>query len=814
MPLKAPTLYKTYKFSINQIHNLKINIVKEELDRYLVQEFDNQLFRIIRNITGNIDKQIDEIIFVDTHGKKEDLESILYNGIAFNKRMYDYYGKNASMSRNGIIALIDRNIIVEVDKYAMMDIKLNKVTLSKFEAQKHLLMSSCHFIENWIPNIVIIKDFEKIIPNQFIRYVADVEKEYTDKETKEKEKYFEKTIAEGYKDIKVCPADGSGIHSPAVTKCVSDRIGIPFYPCLFQVRMPFLKGLSVEVDFHKWFAENHITEIVDYWGNVHSVDYIDAIWTDNMFKGVKYFADWGEYLLKFHKYDHVFGISKWNYSEKEEPKYIKTNYQCLQTLDIDKDKFLQVADYSKQWVERILSGDLLYVLKFLGKDDSSCKYITAIRKNPSMIKDYAVQVYIRGLLNGFIKEMKLGKVLIPGSYKFLIPDLQGFMEHAGGQKVVGCLQTGEFYSKGLYGEYLIHRNPHLSRSEQVLLNAAENDFTTNYCGYLDNICMLNYHDITDKRLNGSDKDGDGVIVTNDPLLISGVHKNLPVVIDIDDKVTALEMEYTKDNIIKHTLMSLTSEVGEISNCATGYHNKVTQNDKWKKIYDKNVSLLSIINGKEIDYAKTGVKWNIPYRIAKHSKPLPYFLTYKYPNMKKFNTAPSNMNCLAWNIEKWQKTLYQIKSEDTYGLLYNEHIPFDKITFDKILNLYEKFRQEYSALKKQEKDMRNKDDPNYENMISDYTASEIANTRIDFSAFYDTFKKAALEICPNEQELANYAVKIVYKIYPARDKTFAWTVAENGLLQNLKTDNKIIKIVPTNRREGVEYLGKWYRLEVL
>src|SRR5690606_40684647 len=72
---------------------------------------------------------------------------------------------------------------------------------------------------------------------------------------------------------------------------------------------------------------------------------------------------------------------------------------------------------------------------------------------------------------------------------------------------------------------------------------------------------------------GADFDGDGVIVTDDKIMMSGVHRDLPIVIDIDDKITALEAEYTKENIVKYTLMSLTSDVGEISNCATGYRSE-------------------------------------------------------------------------------------------------------------------------------------------------------------------------------------------------------------------------------------------------
>jgi hypothetical protein len=389
------------------------------------------------------------------------------------------------------------------------------------------------------------------------------------------------------------------------------------------------------------------------------------------------------------------------------------------------------------------------------------------------------------------------------------------MQHAGQLKAIGCLQAGEMYSKGLKGEHLINRNPHITSSEHAILNAVNNSFTKEYCVHLSNIAMLNYHDVTDKRLNGSDKDGDGAIITNEPILLSGVHRDLPIVIDIDDKITALEVDYTQENIIQHVLMSLTNEIGEISNVATCYINKIPKNEKYQQIYNDNVCLLSVINGKSIDYAKTGVKWNIPYKIAKYSKPLPYFMQYKYPRLKKFNKAPSNMNCLAWNLEQWQMTLYKIETANMFDVLYNVELPFNDDTFEKIYNLYVQFVSEYKQLKAQDSVLRKgASHIDFENMFGELSMWELENTKIDFKGLYQRFKEQALKICPLQKELANYAVKIVYGMYPNRDKTFAWTVAEEGLLENIKSDNKLYKITETNTQEGMEYLGKWYKFEVI
>lgn len=58
-------------------------------------------------------------------------------------------------------------------------------------------------------------------------------------------------------------------------------------------------------------------------------------------------------------------------------------------------------------------------------------------------------------------------------------------------------------------------------------------------------------------------------------------------------------------------------IGEVSNCATSYHNKTPKTAEQKQKYESYIDLLSVVNGKSIDYAKTGVLFKIPRHIAKY-----------------------------------------------------------------------------------------------------------------------------------------------------------------------------------------------------
>lgn len=83
-------------------------------------------------------------------------------------------------------------------------------------------------------------------------------------------------------------------------------------------------------------------------------------------------------------------------------------------------------------------------------------------------------------------------------------------------------------------------------------------------------------------------------------MMKGVDRNAPVVLDIEDKITALAEEDTMDNRVALILRTINSLIGETSNAASCYHNKVPKNLEIKKKYESYIDLLSIVNGKAIE----------------------------------------------------------------------------------------------------------------------------------------------------------------------------------------------------------------------
>lgn len=518
----APKLYEVYKFSFRDLL-VRNFILDGNLEEFKIKQQDNMLFRQIRKITNNYEDFIPSVVFMSCKGvktKQDDFLNLLENGFTINGKHFELSERSASMTRQGIISFVDSSIIEELNERISLGVNIEETVLSKYMAYRGLMFSSCHCIENYIPKIIIIPDGFNIIKNQHIKYVIDEEKPYVDKETGEEKVWMQKGITDGYRDIKINMFDGCGIHHPSITREVGLRLGHNANPTSIQWRMPFIKGVTHEVDYTTFCEEHGVEYIVDYWGVKHSIYEPMVIMSESMYKGLGYFKntgsykDWLAYWKKFKKYQHCVGVAKWNFTKEEEPVYTRVNYQILQDLNLPYEKFCELAEYSVQWVENIVNDDIFYTYCFLGMFYDNHKpmngYVRAILKNPEMLKEKSVNDYVKSLLKKYIDEMKCGKLWLKSTFKIWAPDLYAFMEHMCGLSVDGCLSATEFWSNnkdGDYiGEFVIERNPHICKSEHTILTGVTNQKIEKYFRHLSNVCMCNVKSITPQRLNGADYD--------------------------------------------------------------------------------------------------------------------------------------------------------------------------------------------------------------------------------------------------------------------------------------------------------------------
>lgn len=831
----SPKLYEVRKILALEIIKGNFDITIDNKD-YVVNQQDNMLFRLLRIITKTDNKFVPQIVFVDCNGarsKKDEIRRMVIDGFYINGTHFVISERSASMTRNAILGFVDEAVSDELNKHITMDMKVDKTVLSKLCAYRGLMFSSCHCLEEWRPKTIVVSDYETVLKDQKLKWLIDIEKTYKSYETGEEKVWKTHGIKEGLRDIKINVFDGHGLIHPSLVDEVMEIIGMEERPSSMLVRAPYIKGLLSEIDYTSYFHDHGIYKIKDRWGVEHNVEEPMIILTESMFKGLKYFrqnnsvSDWYNYWNKFEEYNHCWGIAKWNFTQEQEPIYTRANYQILQDLDLPFDDFKKLAGKSLEWASKVVDGDPVYTYCFLGLASDDPKplnnYAKAIMKNPEMMYESNVREFLKKQTNKYINQMKCGKIYIRACYKFMIPDIIMMLQWIGGNgEPKGSLEADEFWSIGYSGKHAIERNPHICSSEHLVLKAKETEEINRYCGHLVNTCMINGKSISPQRMNGADYDGDLVLVLDEPLFLDGIDENCAIVINLDEKMTASEEEYTKENIASLVCRTLVSLIGECSNASTCYHNKPWKNQETKDRYNTNVEILSIVNSFAIDYAKTGYIMNIPYEIAKYSKPFPYFMRYindyyakLYSSMEKNESnyrfqrnKHSNMNQLCFLLERFhdREIRWKRAKHFNYRIMMDDSIEINPDKMKIVENIYKEFNKECRYLILFEKKLHNYD--KYKNELKAWDKESAMSYYVNWDSVYAKYRNVCEEIC-TQKELANITTIICYETYPKRSKRFLWAVASSGILENLK---QVDFSLPVRDPDGeYEYLGKRYSL---
>lgn len=796
--------------------------------------------------------------------QEKDLRYILDKGFTYNGIHYSRFGKSASQGKDGITAFVCDDIFDELYMITQMDIEIDECVISKYEAQRCLPFSSCTLIHDYMPNIVIIGEYEKTLENQLIKYVVEREKEFTDKETGKKKKYKSREIEEGYKNLKLSPFDGCGCHEHEFMEEVGKQLGLDYDPIGTQVRLPFVKGYSVYVPFRQILKEWGYEYITDIYGSKHSIDSIDCIWNISMFKGHKLFKEkygsnaWVEYMNTVKKYEYKLGISKYSHHVKHLNKYTRMNFQYLQCLDLWNQKYVDtyeskkvseydildsnndgkmvsLAKYTTSLFEKIIKGEKFYTYKFMGITDTEdyepeSKYLEAALVNDVMLKDPAVKQFIYRKLKKSIDEAKVGKIYCSGFYHTGVGDMIGYLQYAVGEDVIGCLGERELYSGNFdCGDIVSFRSPLVDPSEVNKIKIVRNDIINKWFGYFkdQDVVMFNMYDISAPQQGGADFDGDIFFLCDEPIVIdSKIDKN--IILDIEDKVTAKSKPYTKENLIEYEVMTRDNRIGEITNVATSIENRYTTNEDIKNLYSNYSSLLRIFQGKEIDFLKTGFRWHMNSGLRKHLKQLPYFLLYNYPaKLKTYKTlseknkkaenkeekvklnayhSPSPMNELCDYICTWEKKniLWDNNIDDlvdTRCLIINNDLD---LSDKKVMKVVRRYINEYAdEIRKHINLKREKpDDENHK-----FNMDEVVNR---------TKTKLKTELKLDEEIIANYVIKVSYNSFSI-SKSLAWAGYSDYIIKNLKENSNpkrhiSITEVPYKTNDSYEYLGKYYEFK--
>ena len=506
-------------------------------------------------------------------------------------------------------------------------------------------------------------------------------------------------------------------------------------------------------------------------------------------------------------------------------------------LDSNNDgKIVSLAKYTTALFEKIIKGDKFYTYKFMGIMDTDgyepeSKYLEAALINDVMLKDPAVKQFIYRKLKKSIDEAKVGKIYCSGFYHTGVGDMIGYLQYAVGEEPIGCLGEREIYSGNFdCGDIISLRSPLVDPSEVNKVKIAKNNIINRWFGYFkdQDVVMFNMYDVSLPQQGGADCDGDIFLLCNEPIIIdSKIDKK--IIIDIEDKTTASPKSYTKENLIEYEIMTRDNRIGEITNVATSIENKYTNNPDIQKVYDNYSSILRVMQGHEIDFIKTGTRWQMNKGLRKYLKQLPYFLLYNYPSkLKTYKTlseknrqienkedkvklnayhSPSPMNELCDYICTWEKKNILWDNDvnnlvDTRCLIINNDMTLSN---KKIMKICRKYVNQYAAEIKQHLKLHRE-------------KSDDENRKFNMDAVVSEYRKRLLEELQIDDELiANYVIKVSYSSISI-SKSFAWAGYGDYIIDNLRNNtnpkrNVSIQEVPYKTNDSYEYLGKYYEFEV-
>ena len=248
-------------------------------------------------------------------------------------RQYAAFERSNSMSRMGRLSFLRVDLWETVRRRIMLDLELGRCQLSKLYAYNGLMLSTgarVEGIEIDRPHRVIVVDNHALQRSARVITVEDVGG------TDSVRRYQR---VERVEDFSVTEFDGEGLVSKEYAARLNKTLGGRHTS--FQIRLPFVKGMLHQVDFHDFFRSAGTTHLTDLWGVKHPVEKVDVILTRSMFKGYGWLTEngksWEDYWAAFRKYRHALYVT--NVSKERPQGFTQLNYQFLTTLSMTGEEF-------------------------------------------------------------------------------------------------------------------------------------------------------------------------------------------------------------------------------------------------------------------------------------------------------------------------------------------------------------------------------------------------------------------------------------------------------------------------------------------
>lgn len=601
------TLFKFKKINYSQKEIDDLLILKKKVKK--AENTENNKKKL-EDVTRKIEKIlfIEDLVNIEFKNKSHYLHILKQKGFYINGIRFTPFMASAGMIRKNTAMFINNNV-----KHQIMDILENDrdesvpITPSKFGAYFSLYSSSTLPVS--FPNFVVVpdKEIESIRNVDFVTYKGiDKDDDVTNMTT----------------SIKANAWDGQGLISPKLAKKWSDELELDYTFSGAIIRAPYLKGLVVVFDFHKFAQEVAKSyEIVDIYGNICDIRNIDLIISESMFKLWNGYKNLDSYIDKCQYNALGFSIAK--VTPKKEKSHSRTSYQFLQVLNLTDVDIARLCEPTISWLRDISgesqenmviysAGEQPFEVEDFEKLDISVK---AILINPELSNDRYIQKKFKKSLGKKKKESYMGSILINANYQFMIGDPYYQACHIfklDEEKYQPILKEGEHYSeywlkRGIL-KLIAIRSPIVHNSEVNVLNVKNTLDTAYWYQHIHSgiIFPANGIGIDCAIHGGADFDGDLICTINNETMMKGRIPGIPIMYASTNVEKKIVDSRDDDEQVNAQLKGHNSKVGFATNISSSLYSLLSEFPIGSLEYEtiqKRLKIGRVIQGEIIDGVK-------------------------------------------------------------------------------------------------------------------------------------------------------------------------------------------------------------------
>lgn len=480
------------------------------------------------------------------------------NGVRYKRLL----GTNGGI-KNSTIVFVSERLADELRRRVENGRNPNKeLVTAKLEAYKALTCSASTPVS--LPHGILVVDDAETEFDSDILYLTD---------EGDGEPLMEERKGE---HIKVDASDGFGIMLPSLAARWSEELGLDYVVSGVNTRFSFEKGMIFTfdfVDFAEKIANSYVVK--DAWGNDVDVRNVELILTTSMVKLWDSYESCRDYVDTSVSNGYTFGVAKTCPKVLESERTL--NYQFIQSYDLSDDDIDELIAPTMDEIQDVLGGDWRKTVLFLKgsgiNEDNIAQldndFIKAVMIDRRMLDDAFVQNSIYQLIRNRINEAKVGVLKVHGNYSIVSGDPYLLCQNMFGLEKTGLLKAGEIYNKywaDCGAEKLAcFRAPMTCHNNIRLVHPVNTDTARYWYRYMTTATVFNSWDTATAAMNGSDFDGDMVMLTDNRILVEKM-RPLPALMCAQRK--AAKRISTEDDFVRSNIESFGNDIGQTTNWVT------------------------------------------------------------------------------------------------------------------------------------------------------------------------------------------------------------------------------------------------------